>query len=562
MWRAVPERRRGADRQPIRSNGASPSVAEAVQHGHVLRRGLDIFNFFDGSPERTRRMLDLGLLPWWTFPGVRVAFWRPVSALTHWLDYTLWRDLPVLMHVQTLLWFSALIVAAFLMYRRLMGPADGAGLAALLYALAGAHADAITNVAGRNVILGVFFGTLTLLLHDRWRGAGWRAGSVAAPACLALALLSAEGGVATGAYLLAHAVFLDRGGWRRRLQGLLPHGTVIATWQLLYSGLGYGVLGAAPAYINPIREPLEFAYALAKNGPILLAAQWTGPSAESFSTLPSPAAAIRWVAALVTIAVLVALLAPLLKRDPVARFWALGQALAVVPICAAMPHDRYLFFVGLGAMGLLAQFLCGLLSRESCRPGRLLWRVPAILLACALAGIHLIASPLQLIRSAAGMGGVGVTEQAADSIPADPALRRQLLVIVNLPTAVVVFHEFFVRTVKGQPIPAQTRLLASGAAALRAYRVDAHTLRVRWEGRQEPIFRAREHPLVAGQRVRLAGTDVEVTAVTGDGWPAEAIFRFDDDLDGPALRWLTWEKDQGRFVSFRPPSVGETVLVR
>ena len=37
---------------------------------------LDIFNFMDGSPERTRRMVDLGLFPWWTFPGMRVAFWR------------------------------------------------------------------------------------------------------------------------------------------------------------------------------------------------------------------------------------------------------------------------------------------------------------------------------------------------------------------------------------------------------------------------------------------------------------------------------------------------------
>jgi len=139
---------------------------------------------------------------------------------------------------------------------------------------------------------------------------------------------------------------------------------VVAAWQVLYTGLGYGVLGAAPGYLNPLRERLQFAGALAKNGPILLVAQWTGPPSETFPTLSPGGAALRWVGAMLILIVIGAMLAPLLRRDPVARFWALGQTLAVVPICAAVPHDRYLFFVGLGAMGLLAQFACSLLDRE------------------------------------------------------------------------------------------------------------------------------------------------------------------------------------------------------
>ena len=45
-------------------------------------------------------------------------------------------------------------------------------------------------------------------------------------------------------YLVAHAVFLDSGGWRHRLLALLPHAGVVAAWQVLYTGQGYGVLGA------------------------------------------------------------------------------------------------------------------------------------------------------------------------------------------------------------------------------------------------------------------------------------------------------------------------------
>jgi hypothetical protein len=519
---------------------------------------LDVFNFVDGSPERTRRMLDLGLLPWWTFPDVRVAFWRPVSALSHGVDYALWRDTPALMHAHSLLWLGALIAAALFMYRRLMGPGVAAGLAALLYALDRTHVFPATDISGRNTILAALFGTLTLLFHDRWRRAGWPAGSVLAPACFALALLSAEGAVAVLGYLLAHAVFLERAGWRGRLYALLPYGLLTAGWHLVRQGLGYGVVATSPNIVDPMREPLQFARTVAKNGPAMLQALWTGPSAETLASLPPEAALIRWGAALATMAALAILLMPWLRRDAVARFWALGQALAVVPVCAAGAHDRYLLVVGLGAMGLMARAVWGLLSREPCRPRRRLWRWTAGLVAGALMGIHLIVWPLEVVRTAVDRGGM---PQAADTIPIDPAMRRELVVIVNAPHAVSVFHWFFVRTVRAQPIPGQTRVLASTPAPLTIDRLDPHTLRVRWEGRQEPIFRPPHEPLVVGQRVRLAGTDIEVTAVSDDGWPAEALFRFDRDLDGPAVRWLRWERGQDRYVGFRPPAVGQRARV-
>jgi hypothetical protein len=49
-------------------------MADTLRDGYPRRR--DIFNFLAGSPERTHRLFDLGLLPWWTFPEARVAFCR------------------------------------------------------------------------------------------------------------------------------------------------------------------------------------------------------------------------------------------------------------------------------------------------------------------------------------------------------------------------------------------------------------------------------------------------------------------------------------------------------
>ena len=45
-------------------------------------------------------------------------------------------------------------------------------------------------------------------------------------------------------------------------------------------------------------------------------------------------------------------------------------------------------------------------------------------------------------------------------------------------------------------------------------------------------------PMTVGQRVGLMGVTVEITAVTNDGRPAEAAFRFTFSLEDPLLRWL------------------------
>ena len=45
----------------------------------LFPRPLDMFAFIDGDPARTRRMMDRGILPWWTFEDARLAFWRPAD---------------------------------------------------------------------------------------------------------------------------------------------------------------------------------------------------------------------------------------------------------------------------------------------------------------------------------------------------------------------------------------------------------------------------------------------------------------------------------------------------
>ena len=287
----------------------------------------DLFAFITGDREANRRAVAAGFNPWWAHEDLRLAFFRPMTGLTHWLDYKLWPQWPALMHLQSLAWFAAVVVAATLLYRRMLRPAWVAGLAALLFAVDDAHGLPVLWLANRNATIGVLFGLLTLLAHDRWRGDGWRPGALLAPPLLLLGLLSNEGALATAAYLFAYALFLDRGTWRGRLLSLMPCALVCVAWLVAYRQMGYGAVGSG-MYIDPGATPLRFLRAAAERAPVLLLGQWLIASDLRFSMSLSSAHAM-WFVALGFLSALAVILAPLVKRDAVARFWLTGMLLSV-----------------------------------------------------------------------------------------------------------------------------------------------------------------------------------------------------------------------------------------
>jgi hypothetical protein len=550
-----------------------PVVAEWV------RTPASLFSFFDREAA-VRQALEKGVVPWWTNPGLRLAFFRPLAGVTHWLDFRLWPGHPWLMHLQSLLWFGATIAVAALLYRRLMGPGWVAGLAALAFALDDAHASPAAWLANRNAVLGTLFGLVTLALHDRWRREGWRPGRFLAPASLLLALLGGEIALATGGYLLAYALFLDRGAWRDRLLSLLPCGTAGVVWALAYRSLGYGARGSA-VYIDPAADPALFARAAFERGPLLLMGQWSLPS-HWHGALSETAGHGLWLFACALAGLLAIVLAPLIRREPLARFFALGMVLSLVPSCATFPHDRLLFLAGFGGFGLLAIFLAGLWQGAAWLPVARLWRAPARALGGLLVAFHLVFAPLGLLHAPAELEAFGdLIGSTAASLPSDPALPTQQVLIVHTPSAFVSIYGLPLRWRAGLPVPARLFVLGSSVHAVTIERPARDALLIRPEGgflnphgralpgREQPAidFRYvlalldglyRESPAMRlGERIELPGLTVEITALTADARPAEVRFSFARALEDPALVWLRWEA--GVYVPFTLPAVGESV---
>jgi hypothetical protein len=538
-----------------------PGVSTYRGIGPVL---MDLFRFFDGDPAHTRALIDAGTLPWWTYPGIKGAFWRPFSALTHWLDYRLWPTCAPLMHAQSLLWLAALVLAVGALYRRSLTP-FGAALATLLYAADDARAVPAAWLSNRNALLGTLFGVLALLAHDRWRRSGWRAGSVLGPACLALALFSGELGVATGGYLLAYALFLDYGPWLRRAATLIPYVLVGLGWRLLWNVLGFGVANMG-FYVDPLGEPSLFLTTLVERVPLLFLGQWALPSPELAVFLSDEWARYMWLAGIGLLMVIGLSVLPLLLRDRMARFYGLGMLLAIIPACTTGPADRLLPFVGVGAMGLLAQLTGRVAEADSPAPPGRLARPFLTLIVGVLLVVHLVFAPVALaVRSAIPLGTRHFLDSLAIRTPFDESVTNQDLIVVNAPAVVETGYLPIIRRITGEPVPRRVRALAAGLPALQISRPDARTLLVRPEEgflkwKFDYLFRDARFPFHVGEHITLTGLDIEITEMLPDGRAAEARFEFGVPLEDASLRWLQW--DRGEFVPYVPPPIGATIDLR
>jgi hypothetical protein len=516
------------------------------------KRPLDLYRFADGDPKTARALMDTGTFAWTSDPSVRNAFLRPLSALTHVLDYAVWPRCATAMHAQSILWLALAVAGAALVYRRLLGATWIAGLAALLYAVDDAHGATVSWLANRNALVAAALGFPVLWLHDRWRKDGWRLGAWLAPALLAIDLLAGEAAIAVAAYLAAYAIHLERGAWKQRASTLAPYALVVVAWRVVYAAFGFGVVGS-DLYLDPAHEPLLFLAAFPRRYPALLLGQLALPkpdSAEIYALISPSLTLAMTVFAFVVLALLALAFANLWKRDAVARFFATGLLLAAVPIAATAPGDRLLLFVGLGAMGLIAQLIASATTpRERAA-------------ATFFVALHLVLAPVLLARKSKALEGPTPQDLVDRAIPTDPGVATKTVVIVNPPNDGFAGAVVATRLVRGEPGPRYVLPLAGGTTALEVTRVDARSLRVRPDdGFLQFTFdrnwRRLDRPLLPGSTVELSAMTVTVLDATDDLRPQTALFRFNAPLEDSSFVWRRW--NHGAYAPWTPPAIGETV---
>ncbi len=524
----------------------------------------DMFHFTDGNPANIQKLIDKGLCPWWTSPEVRLSFFRPVTAFTHLLDYQLWPDHPALMHLHNIIWFAGVVLLLTILYKKICGAGWVSGLAALLFVLDDAHAMPVSWIANRNMVISLFFGLLVLLWHHRWSKEGDKTAGILAHAALILSLLANEGGIATIAYLFSYALFLERGLLRKRLFSLVPYGLIIVIWRTIYSILGYGAANSA-AYIDPVQSPFLYIQALFERFPLLLSGQLALPPPDIFLLLPPIYTTAAWVFGILFILLFLFTSLPLLRKDPVSKFWALGMLLSIVPVCAVFPMDRLLLFAGIGAMGLVAAFIAAVKNKtldSFDSPGKKVrYRLSRVFF-YFLITIHLFAAPLLLpLRiTSAGLAGKHFRESAKQvSFPAK--IEERTVVLVNAPTF---FHTIWMPLIwsaEGLPYPGHLRTLAPlMPSSCQVTRDSDRSLVYQPRGGYTWILlRGKNEGFHEGDTVKLKGMQVEILTVDKKGIPQKVRFHFDRPLEDPGLLWYIFR--DGQYRPFDLPEPGTTITI-
>ena len=191
-------------------------------------------------------------------------------------------------------------------------------------------------------------------------------------------------------------------------------------------------------------------------------------------------------------------------------------------------------------------------------------------MAAALAGVwlffHIAVSCVSMpLTNCAAAYAEKTVQHDLESVPSDPGMRGDTLVIVNAMLDLWGANVPIALSSMGKPVPRHCRELCAGVNDLDVGRLDERTLVLRpdnslLDSAWTTAFRnPRQDPFHAGDRVALEGMGVEVTAVTPDGRPAEMVFRFDRPLEDSSLRWIAYQN--GRYASFKPPAPGQTVHI-
>jgi hypothetical protein len=550
--------------------GMLPALSAGWEMDDCFQRAT-LLGFGDSKPINTfiqysdrahnLAQMDFGTMPWWGSPDLHQAFLRYASTLTMMLDYRLWPNYPALMHLHSLLWLSAAVLVAALLYREVIGATWVAGLASLMYALDGAHAVPASYLANRNALIACCFGFLSVLGFVRWRKHGRGVMRWLSILMLALALSAGEMGLGTVAYLFSYAVTVDQDDIRARLARLLPHGGVLGAWALIYKLGNFGSHGSG-FYVDPARDPLGFAGSFCRRAAFLMMGQWSPLPAE-MSMGPAPGSSAYFhlsVFSFVVAAIVVVLFIQLILRDRVARFWGLGLVLSLVPIGAVGPENRLLGFVGLGSMALLAQLAQAVFAGSLDAPR--VWKGFAWIATLLLLLLHVIAAPLLGIARLGYQTTVDSRmNRAMASVPSDAQIASQDLVLVNPPDHIYLVTSIWaVRRLDNLPTPRHLRALSTGGT-LEVTRVAPRSLQVRFPKGFFPTafsryVRSQNDHFSLGQRFELPGLSVVVEALDAQGDPEQVRYDFPVPLEDPSLRWMSWH--DGVYLPWTPPGIGQT----
>lgn len=501
------------------------------------------------SAEVGRRIQD-GTLAWWTNPDVHVRFFRPLAMLSHLVEFRSWPQAPWAMHLANGLLYATLAAIAWGLYREILSrQLRVAALAALMFAVDDGHAVSVGWISGRNTLLASTFALTAFWLHVRAVTSERRWLLFASAGCTALALASAEAGLAGFGYFAAYVLTLQRGTALQRAASLAPQLIVILAWVTAYIVGDFGARGTS------LYRELSSPMAVLSQGLLDLPLWLTsllGPSGSSLVTV-LPETPVRLAALLLCLPLLAGLLMAV-PRTRTNAFFALGALLSLPPLFTTHPQDRLLTLASFGGFGLLSSFIDASASHAR-RVVRWTGR--------GLLGLHLVLAPVAFVVSLDQT--VPMERGVRALVAAITSHTPEQVILINSPLDILGIHASSVLSEDRTRTPPEAlHQLYAGASRLTVRRVDTRTLElVAHDGwgnavMERTLTAVATMPRVGGE-LDVASMHVSVRSATADGRPKCVQFRFPTSLEAPQRMWLAWRGNKP--VPWKPPAIGQTVTL-
>jgi hypothetical protein len=282
---------------------------------------------------------------------------------------------------------------------------------------------------------------------------------------------------------------------------------------------------------------------------------------------------------------------PLLRRNKIAAFWFAVMVFAAIPAATVVPTSKNLGFVAVGAYGLIASFVAGLITRPSPPSSRmgdsgamnrlpewLAYRILAWIACVLLILVHIpgaIAERVKVVKTTPKIFNV---MSRLINLGDSPDAENKNVIIVNEPCPFALIHEPSYKAYYHQTLPKTMRPLVPGCTSFDVQRTDDKTLVVQSKG--PDIFSCEDvgpkhvaylfrifNMSMGGPKLRkgecrvLRGLTVEVQEVSEDGLPTRVAFRFDSSLDSPGFRWLRFDWRTFSYQPFKIPAIGQSVTL-
>lgn len=296
-----------------------------------VQRLTDAFHFYTPSAGTLQEYQDYGNLPWWAGKEATMNPLRPLSAITHWVDFQIAPDSFAWQAGHSLLYLLLYAWCSYRLFWRFSQRPSIAVLASLLLVLDHSHYLNFNWVAARNVFIAGALGCAMLEQFILWRQQRRWVNLAAALGLQLAGLLSAESSIALCGYLFAYVLLVERARPLALVQALVPFAVLVLAWRAAYSLAGYGAFGIS-LYVDPGHSPLAFLNVVLTTLPLLLASLMTTLDGVVSAFAPD----LRIYGTLVSLLLSLLglwLIRPLLRDNSRVRAMVLGSVLAAVPAC-------------------------------------------------------------------------------------------------------------------------------------------------------------------------------------------------------------------------------------